>query len=209
MASINRLRWCLNALDGHLRRAMACAQIWNVAVRLYTSLVCPREWVSLCIMWACACVCLRYKTVKKCSMSGLGWTAAAKGNETWWFSRRSSIMMLIHKWLMFPKMDAKASIATLHVYNMTMGNSFLWLCTYSVWIHTSASLTIILIPIPVLPAHYVFRLFHEILANIRFCLLVCLFISIDFFELIGPIQQTHTHTRLSHEILTFSFMCSI
>lgn len=38
-------------------------------------------------------------------------------------------------------------------------------------------------------------------------LFTCLFISIDFFELIGPIQLTHT--RLSHEILTFPFMCSI
>lgn len=189
MASINRLRlWCLNALDGHLRSNGMCSNL-ECCLCCHVFMY-PREWLSLCTMWACVyTVCLRYKTVKKC-MSGLGWTAA-KSNKTWWFSRRSSIMMLIHKWLMLPKMDAKASIASLHVYNMMMVIFFMIVYT------------IILIPIPMLPAHYVFRLLHEILDNIRFCLLVCLFQLISSSWLGQFNKHTHAHMPIPRGIDIF------
>lgn len=91
----------------------------------------------------------------------------------------------------------------MHVYNMMM--SF-FLIVYIFCVSTR-EYTIILIPIPILHAHYVFRLLHEISDNIRSILFTFLFVSIDFFELIAPTQHTHARTYIpqSTEIFIYIF----
>lgn len=130
-----------------------------------------------------------YETMKKSKWLRL--EPQLKATKTWRFSRRSSIMMFIYKWLMLPKTDAKASIATVHVYNMMM--SFYMIVLYSSY-PIDVGIPIFLIPICITSSSIFFPFIARNTGNYSmFCSLACLLACFNWFLWVDCASKQQTH----------------
>lgn len=181
--------------------AMASVQIWNVACvvmfirHLYVYVGAQvYEWLSPFVylyVWVCVCLCTIWN-------GGLGWTAATKSNKNWWFSCRSSITMLNIQMTHVTKNGCKSFHR--HIARVQYDDEFSFMIVCTVYTYSIGTQVCVCIHNLFDSNMYYFlliiffRLFYEILGNIRFCLLVCLFqlISLSWLRR----HNKHKHARI-------------